>query len=1149
MRFAQLDLTRYGRFTDASLAFGAACREQPDLHIVYGDNEAGKTTALNAMLDLAFGIEAATPYKFLHQAAALRLGGVLELDGDTRQVIRLPKTALLDADERPLPEGLFNRDLAGLDRATYQVMFSLDEKTLAAGGESILASRGDLGQLLFSATAGLAAFAEALAKVRAETEAFYKVHGRKHDLGDLKRQLAALKERRAALDVTAAPFARMIANRDEAQAAYETSVRERGRLQADLATVRRQLATLPRLTEWRHLKAGHDALPAGPCVPDGWPETLAELQKTLVALRTRRVAAREELARLESEIDALPSDEAGLALATRVRNLAGLRARDATAAKDLPERYAALRLAEAKVADLLGDLGRADCATPRRLILPSGLVSRLRQSLETLSGLNAARHEALAELGNAEILLKETTAERDAVPSVSDDAVALAHLQGALAVAEADDSMSRTRLAERAVIAHGDALADRLAALAPWQGDADALAAVDVPARSERESMAQALAAARQRLEHWRAETGRLGDEIHRVTRVRDGLIAGQALVDDTTAAASRAARDAAWAAHLARLDIESATTFERALRADDMAASTRFAQAADLSELRALNRSLDMTSADLERAQRRHDAAERDCRDVEAHVAVRLAAFVGVPCDAPLAAIESFLAKRERALDARGLLRAAQADRAAATMVATATREHLAEALAALGASLPPEASLGAAVAAAYGVQEKLRAVRALRERVEGLAREVGDRQRQAQRADQARELWQESWAQMLQATWLAGEDVGRIRDALTTLADLGPALDHRDGLADRIGKMEADRAIFAAEIAEAANALGIADAANVDELAERVEARTRSAVAVAASRAAKIEERARAQDRLAELQPALDAAETRARQMTSAFAVTTLDDLTVALDASRRREDLAVRMRALEVEICSASAMETVEAAATALTALDRGEVERRHGELEALCEDQVERAQECFAALGRARDAVAAVNGDSTVARLEEERRTILVEIEERTMAHLALRAGVIAAEGAISLYRDRHRSSMMKHASDLFSSLTRGAYCGLAAQSIKEGEVLVGLVAGGGSKLSTEMSTATRCQLYLALRIAAYREFTKTRQPLPFVLDDVLETYDDDRAEASLSLLAETARTGQVIYLTHHRHLCEIARRVCPGAKHYDLGTIS
>ena len=57
MRLNRLDLTRYGKFTDRSLDFGAPAPGKADLHIVYGPNEAGKSTALSAFLDLLFGIE------------------------------------------------------------------------------------------------------------------------------------------------------------------------------------------------------------------------------------------------------------------------------------------------------------------------------------------------------------------------------------------------------------------------------------------------------------------------------------------------------------------------------------------------------------------------------------------------------------------------------------------------------------------------------------------------------------------------------------------------------------------------------------------------------------------------------------------------------------------------------------------------------------------------------------------------------------------------------------------------------------------------------------------------------------------------------------------------------------------------------------
>ena len=46
MRFAQLDLLAYGHFTDRRLAF---TRGETDLQLVFGANEAGKSTARSAV--------------------------------------------------------------------------------------------------------------------------------------------------------------------------------------------------------------------------------------------------------------------------------------------------------------------------------------------------------------------------------------------------------------------------------------------------------------------------------------------------------------------------------------------------------------------------------------------------------------------------------------------------------------------------------------------------------------------------------------------------------------------------------------------------------------------------------------------------------------------------------------------------------------------------------------------------------------------------------------------------------------------------------------------------------------------------------------------------------------------------------------------
>ena len=73
MRIERLDLIRYGAFTDRSLVLApAVC----DMQIVFGPNEAGKSTARAALEDLLFGIEERSPYGgFLHVYSALRLAG------------------------------------------------------------------------------------------------------------------------------------------------------------------------------------------------------------------------------------------------------------------------------------------------------------------------------------------------------------------------------------------------------------------------------------------------------------------------------------------------------------------------------------------------------------------------------------------------------------------------------------------------------------------------------------------------------------------------------------------------------------------------------------------------------------------------------------------------------------------------------------------------------------------------------------------------------------------------------------------------------------------------------------------------------------------------------------------------------------------
>ncbi len=147
MRLRRLDLTRYGKFTGHCVDFGEHVPGAPDLHVIYGPNEAGKSTLFAAWLDLLYGIGMQSPFNFLHSYSTMRLGGALELSSGVREFMRIKRSqnSLLDAHEQPVGENAILAELGGIDRDAYRTMFSLDDDSLEEGGESILKARGDLG--------------------------------------------------------------------------------------------------------------------------------------------------------------------------------------------------------------------------------------------------------------------------------------------------------------------------------------------------------------------------------------------------------------------------------------------------------------------------------------------------------------------------------------------------------------------------------------------------------------------------------------------------------------------------------------------------------------------------------------------------------------------------------------------------------------------------------------------------------------------------------------------------------------------------------------------------------------------------------------------------------------------------------------------
>ncbi len=1151
MRLRRLALARYGKFTDRTIDFGEAVEGEPDFHIVYGENEAGKSTAFAGFLDLLFGIEMQSRYNFLHPYEAMRVGGCLELSVGARELVRIkkPQPTLRDAGNQPVAEGLIRGDLGGLDRASYRTMFSLDDETLEAGGDSILASNGELGQLLFSASAGLSELSRTLLELRSRADGFTWPNARSGELQQLKAQLAILKQERDAVDTLASQYNRLTGERDEAASRYEAALAEQSGVQAGLTRIRRMLAALPHLAGLRRVEDRLERLGDLPVVPLGWLAELPGLEQAEGSHRSGTELADAEVKRLSRAIEALDVDAKALGLAGGLERLTTLNARSLTADLDLPLRRRELARVDGEVRSVLVQLGREDEVEPGRLLLTAAQTAPFDALVATRSGIEAQVASARDEQEQAALELAEARRTLQEYPTAPSSG-SLGTITSALQVLRESDHLPRLRTAARTRDRYIAALVPCMAAVAPWTDDVEDLAALAPPDVGmievcEEEAKRDAALVVRRR-----EEVDRLEAELAVRTAELDAVEKVGGLPGDREAADIRTAREAAWALHRHALDPATADAFEAAMRRDDLATGMRLGHERELARLGEARQGVLIKRAELERARALLAEATRIRQE-------HAAAFEGVAASfGPQLSGQSperllaWMRRREDALECRRQIRQAEEELREAEADAVAARRRLVEALAQAGVLFDRSATVDALAVVAQAMIDLDIRVQSVRRAVQDCERVVRRREVAARKASGADEAWLAAWRSACSGCWF-GEATASllpaaVKEMLAVVAELGSMLKERANLNHRIRAMEADQVAFGRELRRLATALDLDQEERFEpDLAGLVSDRIHAAQQADEARRRLRDELAAAEDHARKVGDAARAHARRVDEMMGALKVGSLIEVAGKLRDVQEKDDLRRQAGEAERQVLVALHVETLAEAVDLLGTREVTALEGEEAGLSTRLRDLEGRSRELFAANKEASDRIDRVGGDDAAARVEERRRTQLLEIEDKARHYLRLRLGIAAADCALRAYRDQHRSSMLTQASDAFSLISRGAYRGLGTQPGKDGDILVAPAADGGSKMATDLSKGTRFQLYLALRAAGYHEFARSRPPVPFIADDIMETFDDFRAEETLRMLGEMSRLGQVVYLTHHNHLRDIAERAVPGVRVHEL----
>ncbi len=1152
MRIRELDLIRYGKFTDRSLALP---RGERDFHLVVGPNEAGKSTVRAAISDWLFGIPMRTPLAFLHPMPELRIGGCLE-EGRAGvpplafHRIKARSQTLRAPDDTPLPDTVLQPWLGSLQAQAFNRMYALDHGTLVEGGAGILSASDDVGRLLFQSAAGLEHLGEVRTRLedegerlwaprRAGSRAWYQALDA-HDAAAARLKQATLrtkdwKTHHDALTATEAEFAQ--ARQQEADIRQQRQRLER---------VRR---VRPLLLERDEARQRLDAVLADgeiPLLPEDATQTIETARREMALVQANLMRLQQERAQTQAELDALRPDTAVLALAEDITELNERRLQFRAHATDLVKRHDELLREWTVAQEIARDLGwPADSEDALRARLPAAPArARLARLLREHEGLTQRLQAAQKALAERERQLQRT---RDALAQLGTDAVDPA-LPGALQDAQqlGDHAGALRELTQR--IARLDQQIDSgLAAMGSWRRPPEALTAMAVPDTAlvqglidEQRTDAAELRRQQETVDDAAQALRRLETDLQRLLREFQPVSRAQLQT-------ARQARDQAWQHLKAAPDTlaAQAPAYEGQVLEADALADARLERAQYDAERQSTEHQLAQQRLELEHLSARLQAtrARIDARDLRWTALTDACGLPGLP----LALAPGWLAQRQDVL-------ARVADRAE-LLLQRAAREQQARMRAQtlwtlLGETDPASApgpettpDLAVCVRQASARIEQASKTQGQREALTRQLRDAQDEQRRLQdelaQAQAQMQTWGAAWqAAATAAGYAAGAPADQVEAELAAIDKLDRRLEQVRGIrTDRIETMQSDLdglAVTARALAErVAPELAQHGAEQIAlALTTRLEAAREAAQA-----------RARLLDRLERLQTEQTATLTRQDAVRAGLAPLVasagVDELD-ALSAAARRSDLhrqtAQALRAVEARLAQAADGQPLDALRAECADRDPDALV---AELEALNQraaEVVERIAVLAKRHGTERAAFEAHDGSAAAAQAEAERQEALATLGDTAERFVRLHAAARLLRWSMERFRETRQGPMLAKASAIFSALTLGSFSRLLVDAQESTPRLFG-VRPDGQQVDVEgMSEGSRDQLYLALRLAALELQVEQGSTLPLIADDLFINFDDRRTAAGLQVLGELSRRMQIVFLTHHDHLVPLAQQV-------------
>ncbi|MFN2358061.1 MAG: AAA family ATPase, partial [Desulfotignum sp.] len=1155
MRINRLDLIAFGRFTEKTLDLSEG---DLGLHLVYGDNEAGKSTSLRALIGWLFGIPARTGDNFVHANPQLRIGGELQLSsGETIEFVRRKgnkDTLLAYGSDDPLDESRFRRFLpAGIDETVFTRLWGIDHERLLAGGRELLEQSGDLGQALFSAAAGTANLRDILMEMQNNAVDIFKPRGSK---AVLNRAISDYKDahkrmREATLPVsTWKALQTDLSKTNAAIHEVEQKINEKNKQKSGLERINRVKGAL---AQRRNCLTKMAELGTVQLLPEDFSdhlktagETLQNALDTKERLEAKRDVLNKESGSLRVREDLLKNEDVILRLYQDIGAVE-------KTIKDRPGQDGKRRLLRNEAQTLLKgirpDIGLDDADHLRPLLNNKKWISELARQKSLLIQKQDGYKAALRDLQD------ETKSLESNLENIPQSEIDLPELKAAVASArKAGDIEQRLNDIKIQAAQETAACESEFARLGHFHKDADDLLSLGLPVSETLDRFEKQTDDLMEKFRTAAQKKQEITEEKKQAEQELKALLLKEDVPKIADLEASRKDRDKGWSlikqTYIEQRDIRG-LVLEYTSGSDLPAVYEKKVALADhISDRLRLDADQVVKRADLE-AKIDHMASKiadlstifEKIKQAQADFDTRWAAIwkplhiaAGTPRE-----MKQWVLKAERLIEKIHAAKGVSAKEKKLFQECDHLKTSMSHEIAGFDASANIQGkNLEAMISLCEQRIEKEQEARDIRQKIAHSLKELHIRLKRTRDDLKTVETglitWTGEWEKAISGLGLKPD--AHPETAMETfdhLVSFFKKFDQSEDLRKRIYGMDKVKEEFDRSVHEFAKSIELkADDQDALTIAAQLH---RDLNAAREARASYLKIKDQVEEKNQEIKDVtitIRQSQEKIIELKTRAGVETVEELIAAGEKSNHKRDLLKQMETLEQELNRNGDGFGIEAL----------EAEVNHSDIDGI-EGEINSISIGLKELQSERDTlrdqrqtiqheIRQNDGSTMAANASEEAESHLSSITQNAEHYLRFQIAALILEQQIENYRKENQAPVLGRAGELFSTLTLGSYAGLRDELDSSGKpILLGVRPDDQEVAIDGMSDGSRDQLYLALRMATLEQHLKKGEPMPFVVDDILIGFDDHRTRVCLEVLAQLSTHIQVLLFTHHRRVLELA----------------